>query len=269
MNINHIIVIAGVPRSGTSWLGQIIESSPDVIYRFQPIFSYAFKEAVNVDSAKEDYERFFAGIYESSDDFLHQKDKREAGLYPTFIKKDHPEYLVFKINRYQYLLSKMLYYFKNLKLIGIVRHPCGVINSWLKNHKEFPQDADPMKEWRFGACRNKGRAEEYFGFYKWKEVAHFYLDLKDKYPNQVNIIKYEELVNDPISLTKHILNFIGLDYVEQTETFLYECHSVHKDNPYAVFKDKTVMDKWISELDPYISNEIICEIEGTRLERFL
>ena len=40
---NKIILITGVARSGTSWIGQIIDSSPEVVYRFQPLFSYAFK----------------------------------------------------------------------------------------------------------------------------------------------------------------------------------------------------------------------------------
>ena len=265
----HIVVIAGVPRSGTSWLGEIINSSPDVAYRFQPIFSYAFKDAVNIESSKEDYEHFFSGIYESSDDFLNQTDKRIAGIYPTFDKKKHPQYLAFKTCRYQYLITKMLHYFENLKLIGIIRHPCGVINSWLKNPREFPQDADPRKEWRFGSCKNKGRSEEFFGFYKWKEVAHLYLDLKEKYPNQVLIIKYESLVYHPTGMSKSVFDFTGLKFTQQTRSFLTACNAVHKESPYAVYKNKSVKDNWRSELDPYISSEIIQEIEGTRLDRFL
>ena len=37
------VAIHGVPRSGTTWLGSIFDSSPNVIYRNQPLFSYAFK----------------------------------------------------------------------------------------------------------------------------------------------------------------------------------------------------------------------------------
>jgi hypothetical protein len=267
--LQHVIAIAGVPRSGTSWLGQIIDSSPDVVYRFQPIFSYAFKDAVNIDSDRDDYERFFRGIYESTDDFLLQADKRKAGLYPTFEKKSNPEYLAFKTCRYQYLLNKMLQYFGNLKILAIVRHPCGVINSWLKNPKEFPKNANPRQEWRFGSCRNEGREEEFFGFYKWKEVAQIYLDLQEKYPNQVYIIKYEEMVDNPIGVSHGIFDFVGLDLTEQTEFFLRACHSVHKEGPYAVFKDKFVKERWKSELDPYIVSQITQDIEGTRLARFL
>jgi len=265
----HVIVIAGVPRSGTSWIGEIIDSSPDVAYRFQPIFSYAFKDAVNEDSTKEDYEHFFDGIYESSDEFLLQTDKREAGLYPTFNKKDNPKCLAFKTCRYQYLLSKMLQYFENLKILGIIRHPCGVINSWLSNPKEFPQEADPRKEWRFGLCKNKGRPEEFFGFYKWKEVAHLYLDFRAKNPHRVYVVRYEELVDNPILVSKNAFDFLGLEFTEQTQSFLNTCHSFHKESPYSVFRNKSVKDRWQSELDPYIADEIMRDIQGSELERFL
>jgi hypothetical protein len=46
-------------------------------------------------------------------------------------------------------------------------------------------------------------------------------------------------------------------------------HSVHKEGPYAVFKDKFVKERWNSELDPYIVSQITQDIEGTRLARFL
>jgi Sulfotransferase domain len=265
----NVIVIAGVPRSGTSWLGEIVNSSADVAYRFQPIFSYAFKDVVNIESSREDYENFFKGIYESSDDFLLQKDKRDSGIYPVFNKKNDPSFLAFKTCRYQYLLRRMLYYFDNVKLLGIVRHPCGAINSWLKNQKEFPQGADPKKEWRYGSCKNKGREEEFFGFYKWKEVAHLYLDLEDKFSQKVFVIKYEELVDNPLEISRHFFDLVGLEFTEQTKTFLEKCHSVNRDSPYAVFKDKAVKERWQSELDPSVIAEIIEDIKDTRLARFL
>ena len=41
------IAIHSAPRSGSSWLGQILNSSPKVCFRFQPLFSYAFKDYLN------------------------------------------------------------------------------------------------------------------------------------------------------------------------------------------------------------------------------
>jgi hypothetical protein len=267
--LKQVIVIAGVARSGTSWLGQIIDSSPQVIYRFQPLFSYAFKDRVNEDSGKEEYADFFEEVYRSSDDFLLQTDKRKANLYPVFQKEDSPGRLAFKENSNLYLLPKMLEHFEELKLIGIIRHPCGALNSWLKNPREFPPDADPRQEWRFGACKNLGKPQNFFGFYKWKEVTHLFLDLRDKLPGQVHLVRYEELVNDPLGITRSMFDFLGLEFTQQTELFLKDSQSIHLDNPYAVFKDRSVQEKWRTELDPYIQSEVLNDLKGTRLEAFL
>ena len=52
------IALFGVPRSGTSWLGQIFDSCPDVIYKYQPLFSYAFKNRLNMQSSFDEISNF-------------------------------------------------------------------------------------------------------------------------------------------------------------------------------------------------------------------
>jgi len=264
-----IVVIAGVPRSGTSWLGQIVDSSPEVAYRFQPFFSYAFKDAVQIDSLRHEYEEFFKGLYQSDDVFLLQTDKRQDGQYPVFRENPSPSCLAFKTCRYQYLIPKMLGLFPNLVLIGIVRHPCGAINSWLKNPSEFPATADQLAEWRFGACKNLGRSEEFFGFYKWKEVAHLYLDLQQKYPDRVLVVHYDKLVENTWPVVNRIFSFAGLQISEQTRSFIAQCQSTHVETSYSVFRNRSVKDKWRTELAHSIRDEILFDLKGTRLEVFL
>ncbi|MFW6040705.1 MAG: sulfotransferase family protein [Thermoplasmatota archaeon] len=258
---SKIIAIVGVPRSGTSWLGQIIDSSPAVRYRYQPIFSYAFKDAVDEDSSKKEYQQFFEGIYTSDDDFLCQKERKEKGIYPTFEeKKEEPDNLAFKMVRYHHLVPDMLNYFDNLKGVGIIRHPCAVINSWLSTPKEFPDDADPKEEWRHGECRNKGHPEEYWGFEAWKEVTEMYMDLEEEYPDQFTIVKYENLVDNPFEETQELFDFLDLSYTDQTENFLRKSQERHDDDPYSVFRDKKVKEKWKWELDEEIKEEILSEL---------
>ena len=266
--LSRVVVVAGVARSGTSWLGQILDSSPKVVYKFQPLFSYEFKGYLTHNSVKEEYENFFESLYKSNDDFLTQKDKRLSGQYPIF-KKNNPDVLVFKENRYQYLFPKMISIIADLKFIGIIRHPCAVMNSWLKSPKEFPQDADIDLEWRFGACKNLGREEEFFGFYKWREIANLYLDLKDKFPDQVLILSYNDLVTNTGRETDKLFSFTGLEVTEQTLDFLKSCNSNHIETPYSVYRNKAVKDKWLQELPQKIANEIFNEVQGTRLEYYL
>lgn len=44
VSMMHKIAIHSVPRSGSTWLGEILNSSANVKYCFQPLFSYKFKE---------------------------------------------------------------------------------------------------------------------------------------------------------------------------------------------------------------------------------
>jgi len=264
---NSVIYIAGVARSGTSWIGQIFNSCPFVRFRFQPLFAYKFKNQVSEDSSQNDYRELLEGIYDSDDDFLLQKDKVEAGDYPHFSKEEE-NILVFKENRYQSFIEPMLRKFPALMLLGVIRHPCAVINSWQNNAKEFPPEYDIRKEWRFGNCKNQGN-EDYFGYYKWKEVAHLYLDLKDKYPDRTYVLKYEDLVQNTGDITRELFDFFNIPFEEQTKTFLKASTAASQTSYYAVYKTADVALKWKTDLDSYITGEIMADVKGTRLEVFV
>lgn len=268
MNNLQVIYIAGVARSGTSWLGQIFNSAPEVNFKFQPLFAYEFKNRVNEDSSAMDFINLFNDMTNENSIFLNQQDKLSTKEYPTFVKEKNYSHLVFKENRYQNIIEPMMRKNKSLKLIGIIRNPNACLNSWMKLPKEFPEGSDPLKEWRYGDCKNNGH-EDFFGYYKWKEVSNLYLDLKDKWPDRVYIISYEELVRNPIDKTKEIFSFCNIKYTVQTKQFLEDCTTKHMDSPYAVFKNNSVANKWKKEFDPYITNEIKCDLAGTRLEQFL
>lgn len=269
VSVPPAVAVAGAARSGTSWLGQIFDSSPDVAYRFQPFFSYAFRDFVDVDSPRERWQEFFRQLSRSNDPFLLQCDKRQSGEYPNFPKADVPQLLAFKTCRFQYLLGPMLRQVRNARLVGIVRHPAGAIASWLANPKEFPAGADIRSEWRFGGCKNQGRESEFFGYYKWKEIAHLYFDLRDQFPDRVRIVRYEALVDDPQAISQDLFRFAGLPWTQATEDFLARCHATHQESCYSVFKDRSVKDRWKTILPADIQASIQQDLQGTRLEEFI
>jgi len=264
-----IVNIFGMPRSGTSWLSQIFDSSPEVRFRLQPLFSYEFKNYITEQSGKEAWEHVFKGAYLSNSEFMRQTHRRKAGEFPVFAKKDlYPEFLVTKDTRFHNLTVSLIELFDNIKIVAIVRHPCGAIYSWLRAPKEFPRTAVPLYEWKSGACR-KTDYGEFWGFDDWKLVTRLHLRLAKAYPEKFIIQKYEDLVSDPVAETKNVFSFCGIRYTQQTEQFLKECHAKHLDSEYAVFKNQTVKDSWRIGLNPEIKNSILNEIRGTDLEEFI
>ncbi len=266
----QVLYIAGVPRSGTSWVGQLLESSPAVRFRFQPLFAYAFKDWVNENSSQQQFVDLFNAMYATEDDYLTQETRRASGEYPIFNKSVESTHLVFKEVRYQYLIEPILRKCNNTKLLAIVRNPNAVLNSWRKNPKEFPPECNILDEWRHGACKNSG-TQDFFGYYKWKEAANLFLDLAVKYPERVRVQRYEDLVVNPLLSSQSIFSFAGLNMTEQTEGFISKStrSSNHSDCYYAVYKSASVMSQWQSELDPGISREIEADLKDTRLEQFL
>ena len=92
--------VFGVPRSGTTWLGELMNSHPELVYRFQPLFSYEFKDALNEKSSVEDVDLFYRQIREASSDFV----VREGG----FTKSASPAGVIFKEVRYLHLIPLLL-----------------------------------------------------------------------------------------------------------------------------------------------------------------
>lgn len=266
-----MISIHGAPRSGTSWLGKVFDSHPDTAYRFQPLFSYRFKNAINPGSVKEEVEKFLEDLYAVEDDgFILQTEQKKRKVHPDhFIKSFHPHTLVMKEVRYHYLIETLLEQVKDIKIIGIVRHPCGVINSWLKTPREFNREWDIEAEWRDAPSKNQGRQEEYYGFTKWMEIAYLFMDIQQRYPKAFYLLRYEALVNDPLKEISALFHFCGLVIPDQVKIFLLESQSRELNDPDTVFRRADVIDRWKNELDPYIRDAILAEVSGSELQRFL
>jgi hypothetical protein len=265
------IAVHSAPRSGSSWIGQIFNSVPGVCYRYQPLFSYAFKGALTPHSTKAEIVDFYERIAASDDAFLLQKEQAEKGNYPVF-EKTEPEFCVYKEVRYHHILENLMAQDDEVKVVGIVRNPLAVIHSWLNAPKEFRKELgwDPLQEWRFAPNKNAGKPEEFNGYEKWKEVADIFLRLKERYPDRFYMLHYERFVADPVAGTKDVFGFCGIPVHDQTLAFLQSSATTANEDAYSVFRKDHDPEKWKSSLDPVIRQAILDDIAANpRLEIFL
>jgi hypothetical protein len=267
---HQVVSIHGAPRSGTSWLGKIFSVHSKVAYRYQPLFSYRFKGRISLASTQQDIRSFLDELYDvKDDDFILGKLHPEESTAFAFQKEGSPSVLVMKEVRYHHLIEKLLHAVDNLQVVGIVRNPCAVINSWLKAPREFKKEWDPLTEWRLAPSKNQGRIEEFYGFEKWKELTFLFLDLEKRYPERFLLIPYEELVDEPIRVIENAFSFVGLHMEEQVKSFIRASQSHHQDDAYALYKSPEVKSRWQLELDKRIEREIIHDLKNTCLARFL
>ena len=261
--------LAGMPRSGTTWLSQILASAPDVRLKFCPLFSYEFKNALDENSSAGDWKTLFTDVYQTKSEYLDQDYLRVKGLVPIFNeKREYPHHLVIKSTRFHNLMPHVLRLDDQIRFIHIVRHPCATIHSWLSNPYEFPPQADQMKEWRTGECRKDG-AGEFWGFDDWKKVTTQALRLAELYPNRFKIIRYEDLVRRTSQCTKEIFDYLEIPCEKQTNDFIELSQGRHDKNKRSVFKGQELNKDWVTMLDPSIVSACLGELAGTELEQFL
>ncbi|MBK8676252.1 MAG: sulfotransferase domain-containing protein [Cellvibrionales bacterium] len=264
------IAIHGVPRSGTTWLGEILNSNEQVIYKYQPLFSYAFKSYLDDKADAARIAQFFAAIANTEDAFLDQSEQRARGDLPVF-KKSTPTHIVYKEVRYHHILANLLAQDTSVRLIALVRNPLAVMASWLAAPREFRQDLGWVfaDEWRHAPSKNENKPEDFYGFEKWKEAAHLFHVLAAQYPQRVKLLSYSALLAHPEEETRRLCEFANLNFSAQMQTFLQSSRAETKADAYAVFRQRQQDDGWRAVLDKNIVNVIRADLQGSDLACYL
>lgn len=229
--------IHSAPRSGSTWLGEIINASPKVKYCYQPLFSYALKNFLTENSSLKEVDDFFIKLQEIHDDrFLNQQDQRDASALPVFAKDAHNTHVGYKEVRYHNLLPNLLKGDRTLKIILLIRNPVEVMDSWVGAPKEFDTSWDFKEQLLTGSERNQGRPEEFFGLYKWIEASSLFQNLHQDFPERTMMLNYYDLKKDTFLQAKRIYDFFGLNMTEQTQDFLHKSTTHIVDDTYSVFR---------------------------------
>lgn len=254
----NVVALYGVPRSGTSWMGQILDSCPEVVFRFQPLFSYRFKNRILEEATTEDISLFFHELYmENEDRFLNQEDKRERGYYPSFKKNvNHCDILTYKEVRYLYTVPLLLERYENIKIIAMIRNPYDVLQSWINAPSEFKDDWDIEEEWLFGQSKNEFKPENYYGYHKWKEWVKMVTVLNKKYQEKLIVVKYEDLNEHATDTIDNIFSLTGIPFTEQTKQFIIESQSKTDSDAYSVYKRKGESRNIKFQLPPLVRKAI-------------
>lgn len=263
----RIAYVTGMPRSGTSWIAQMIAAHPDVRLKLAPLFSHELKDRLDHGATAAEWRGFFRTVYETASDYMDQGFLRRTGAVPEFTERSaEPAVLAIKSTRHHHLTRHLLAACDEISWLGVVRHPCGAIHSWLSNPLEFPPAGDPASEWRSGRCR-KTAAAEFWGFDDWMTVTSMFVDLATRHPDRFMLLHYERFVADAEREIRPVLARIGLDLHPQVTRFVRDSQARHSPDHRSVFKLPAVADRWRTELDPGIRTAIEAELSGSPLAR--
>lgn len=267
--VSGIVGIHGVPRSGTTWLGQLFNSSPEVAYRYQPFFSYAFRGRIDVESSVDEIHAFFADLLDTADDFVLQRGRARLSLAATEFDKSSPRHLVYKEVRFHHLLPRLLESVPALRVVGIVRDPRSVIASWIRAPREFDPAWSIDEEWKHAPAKNAGLEENWYGYDRWKQFVELLEGLRGRHPDRLRIIRYEDLAASTDEVVGDLFRFAGLELAEPSRRFIRESTSRDDGDPYGVFRKRGADRAGVRDLPSHVAARIEDELRDTALARYL
>lgn len=251
-----VIGLHGAPRSGTSWIGQIFNSAPQVAYRFQPFFAYAFRQRIDHARTAGDFDDILRDIALSDDAYILQAGERRLARREVDFVKSEPEVMVYKEVRFHHLLP-ILMGVERFKGVGIVRDPIDVLSSWIKAPREFDPTWSVEEEWRSAPRKNCGRPEEFYGYEGWKRAALLFQDLQAAEPRRFRLLSYDALLRQPMATLTALFEALELRMSDQVADFVERSMTTGDDDPYGVFRDisrgpapaalPTAIQDWIVE----------------------
>jgi hypothetical protein len=253
------IAVHSVPRSGSTWLGEILNSSANVKYCYQPLFSYKFKDFLDKNSSEEEIDNFFSMLNDTDDEFISQKSQRIARKLPHFEKASFATHVIYKEVRYHFILDNLLSQDKSIKLILLVRNPIEVMNSWINAPKEFDKTWDAEKELVFAKRKNAGRKENYFGLDAWVQTTLLFEYLARKYKKRVFLLNYSTLKTRTLQIVESLFKFCDLEFTDSTNSFLRDSSERKISDTYSVFRGREASrilldDNLIKTITSYIND---------------
>lgn len=171
---------------------------------------------------------------------LHNIYMEYAGIY----KKDNEIIWGDKTPSNTLFISLIKKQFKGSKVLFLIRDPRAVMSSFLEMIYSNNDQRFDFLMWR------------------WKISILKYKQLKRQYPNEVLLMKYEDFVSNPSFQTQQIVEWLGLDYLDdlllnrQANMAVLGVENVtHHQNVKNEISAKSI-EKWKDRLDPILRAKI-------------
>jgi hypothetical protein len=311
----ELILLIGMPRSGTTWLGKIFDSHPDTLYRHEPDSVKRIDMPLLADVAHTD--RYRDRLADFAEGLWGAWQSKVAATLPVFPKSyyGHSRLLprkavVLATKVASRLLGEVTVpevaalpraprtvpVWKSIESLGrlgvmcrglpacravlILRHPCAHVASVLRgeakrkftsrvaSHEDFGLYAKLMD---LPQAKAHGLTLEGIESlhpvermaWRWVLFNEKAMDDTAGLPN-CSRVRYEALCRDPMGEAGRLFDFSGLDWHEQTGTFIRDSTASERSSYYSIFKDpQRSANKWKSELSSRDIERVLRVVAGT------
>lgn len=254
------ILINGLGRSGTSWVQKVFDHHPSVLAIHEPDLVYRFGDVITDQTVSEMAEKYFgrrplramrkrpilrkpyrnAAAHYLRNSYIYgasvvstllPKTQRPFVQVPDFTSPPGPSHIVVKTVTRQSFAPDFALSNPDMKVIYIVRHPCGYVASQSKGMQSgkmpsvfLPQREELARIYSFDGRDAKKLQESDFTeleimAYRWSVLNDIVLRKVDGCDN-MRVILYEELCASPREAFAELLEWCGLDWPKECDAFI-------------------------------------------------
>lgn len=265
------VIVTSTWRSGSTFLAEILASHPGVYYHYEPLMPYGLQQ-LHPGPMQDEVQGLLQTIlkcdYHNLDEYLkfayvnHDMFMRNTRLWSMCsamprTKCYNPDTLarlcslfpvhVMKVVRARLELLAPLLRDPTVKLVWLVRDPRAVMSS----RASSVTWCDTL------ACKDPG--------YLCSDLLldyRTYRLLQEERPDQVLLVRYEDLARDPYGKSREVLEFAGLTFHKRVREYLDDHLTSDEDEPWSTRHDpKTRVGRWMKlmKFDDVVKTQFHCK----------
>jgi hypothetical protein len=261
------LLVIALPRSGTSWVGEIMSLSTNSLYLREPINqTFLASRGGRGPSIFEIKPNRVPPAYKSA------ADAAFAGLpiFPPLVTKHPRRWSLLDRKKKRVVIKEVnplaINWITSIykpKIIYLVRHPAAVANSfhrlgWTGKIFEIVFSSEKLASLGFDYRDFTHSFWVEFGAMQ-SIVLRFSLEALSNYPDHI-IVKYEDLCSNPVMAYRELYDFASLEWddgIEEQILAYSATRGIQKTGEYGVFRNSQIMvDKWKTELPERAVKEI-------------
>lgn len=274
----RLVVVSGLPRSGTSWVGKVLAFTPGFTYCREP------DNSDHVPGARREFRWLYlpSGRHDPAWD-AHMRLALRGKVATPFTMQENPGPLLgrlpprwanklgamapFLYLRRRHILVKLVHAnlalewiadeFPAARQVHVIRHPCGTFASWARlgwepePHRLLADDRlvsdhlAPFADVIEGAESFWERAGALWG--ATYTVVHAQLLAHPEWC----VLQHEWLCGDPVARFHRLCDAVGMSWTRDTEAFLRESDRSGDDAAFSLQRSAAAeIEKWKRQVDP-------------------
>ena len=254
----NTVFLAGVARSGTTWLSNIINYNNNYRYMFEPFY----EKEINI--CKNFRPKQYIEVNSNEKNFLGPAKVVLSGQVRSawsdrFNEKIFINKRLIKSIRANLFLKWLHLNFPNLPIVLILRHPCAVAASknklnWKRSLDKYLKQENLMEDFLSPFSQEMERAEELYQssndsfenhIFSW--CIENYVPLKQFKPDEIYIIFYENICKNPEAEVKKLFTYLKQKYDKRVLSTSKRVSKLSRKDS-AIVTGESLIDSWRQHL---------------------